>query len=384
LKHYKYWLFALLVLGIIFLAASLRLYAASELLIDFDEPIYLKAAVEYSNHIRSGDYKMVAWSETNYEHPVFYKVLYGVALLIEDPLEKLNEWDFRILTPIKEAQAVEYGMVGRNLSIIFGVIAIAVLAVLNPIAALFLSINTLSVKYTSQVYLEALPLLTSFVAVLFYYASQSQYKNKKRSLVYLALSAAFLGVTAASKYIYCAAGIAITLHAVFSIFRKELPKSFLLYLLGWGFFALLVFFIANPYLWPHPYTRLMKTILYHVHYPETQAVINYHYPFWQPLHWLSNPFAHFNPRPASVFLVQLDGLIFVFTLLGLYRSYRKQALYFIWFITALIILLLWGTKWPQYTLILLVPYSVVASHGVITAYEWIRGLYFKLASGKFA
>jgi hypothetical protein len=371
----------ILALCITLLAVGVRLYAAQGLDIDYDEPVYLKAAIEYAGYIRSGDFKMLAWSETNYEHPVLYKILYSLVILPEPQLQRLNKADFMSLTPMRDAPAVEYGMAGRYLSIFFGTLTIAILALLNPIAAVFLSLTTISVKYTSMLYLEALPLLTSFLSVLcylgFYRYCQQQPTSTMKKMMFLGFSALFLGITAASKFIYCAAGIAIVAHALLSVFRKQLPKDDFLFLAGWGFLSLIVFFIGNPYLWPHPYTRLMKILTFHLDYPSTQSVANTAYPFWQPVRWLLNPLAFFDPRPRSAFIINIDPLIFIFALLGMYRSYKKQLMYFIWFMVGFIVLLLWGTKWPQYVLIILVPYSVIASQGLLTCYELARTLYMK-------
>jgi hypothetical protein len=110
----------ILALCITLLAVGVRLYAAQGLDIDYDEPVYLKAAIEYAGYIRSGDFKMLAWSETNYEHPVLYKILYSLVILPEPQLQRLSKADFMILTPMRDAPAIEYGMAGRYLSIFFG------------------------------------------------------------------------------------------------------------------------------------------------------------------------------------------------------------------------------------------------------------------------
>jgi hypothetical protein len=51
-------------LAILIVVASaflLRYYAANVLYIDFDEPVYLNAALKYANYIRAG--KLVGWVE---------------------------------------------------------------------------------------------------------------------------------------------------------------------------------------------------------------------------------------------------------------------------------------------------------------------------------
>jgi hypothetical protein len=381
MKFSKKVLYVILVVCIILVSVGVRFYAAEALDIDYDEPVYLKAAIEYAGYMRTGNFKMLAWSETNFEHPPLYKILYGIVILPEPQLDKLSKADFMIMTPMRDAPAIEYGMAGRYLSIFFGTIAIAILSIINPIAGFLLSINTFSVKFTSQLYLEALPMLTSFLAVLcylgFYFSSQLQPANRRKKFIFLILSAVFLGVTAASKLLYCAAGLAIIVHALISLLKKQLSRNDFLLLFGWGILSLFVFFAFNPYLWPHPYTRLIKTLTFHMNYYTNQAVANAAYPFWQPIRWLFNPLSFFDPRPRSAFLFQIDPLIFIFAVVGLYRSYRRQLMYFVWFMVSLLVLLLWSTKWPQYVLILLIPYSMLAAQGVLTLYETGRALLTK-------
>ena len=94
------------------------------------------------------------------------------------------------------------------------------LAIVNPLAGLFLAVHTFTIKYTSQVMLEALPAFTSLVTVFCYV----RYKRKKAIVTsskrldgWLISSAVFLGFTAASKYLYCVVAIAILIDWLFTI-----------------------------------------------------------------------------------------------------------------------------------------------------------------------
>jgi hypothetical protein len=149
------------VLAVVALAAGLRLFAAGRLAVDYDEPVYLRDAVDYARFMRTGDFKMLAWSETTYEHPPLYKILYGVVLLAQQPLDRLPDKDLPRLAPIASAAAGPWNIAARQLSVVWGALAVLALALVSPLAGLFLGIDTLSVKYTSEVYLEALPLFTS-------------------------------------------------------------------------------------------------------------------------------------------------------------------------------------------------------------------------------
>ena len=96
----------------------------------------------------------------------------------------------------------------RKTSAILGTLEVLALAILDPLAGFLLAIHTFTIKYTSQAMLEALPALTSLLAVIAYDRS----RNSNRSALWLSLSGVALGLTAASKYIYAVVGVAIVLH----------------------------------------------------------------------------------------------------------------------------------------------------------------------------
>jgi hypothetical protein len=357
-------------------ALGLRIYASSRLEIDNDETTYLTSALKYTNYIREGKYSWLAWDETNYEHPSLYKIIYGVALLPEPPLDKIQQSDFIDNTPITQAQAVQYGMADRQVSAVFGSLAVLALAIVNPLAGFFLAINTLAIKYTSEVYLEALPMLTSLLCVLayaqYYRTVVERPAEKKKQFLWLGASALFLGMTAASKYVYCVCAIAIALHWLIGVIRKKVPARHLLLLLVWALVSFMLFFAFDPYLWPHPLDRLIATVGYHIKYSNSQYVLSSGYPFWQPLIWLFNPFVSYKVSSSTAMLIHLDPLIFILALIGLPRAFKKNNLFFIWFVLALAFLLIWQTKWQQYPSILMVPYCYIAAMGVMTLYDWVK------------
>jgi len=373
MKTSKTLLFVLFVFLITSLAFGTRIFAANNLNIDFDEPVYMENALEYTNFIREGKYNLLAWNETTFEHPALYKILYGILFLTQAPLDRFQKYDIIIGAPITESQSIEYGMAGRWMSLIFGTIAVGVLAALNPLAGFFMAVNTLSVKYTSMVYLEALPFLTSLLVILtylkFFRGIKINQAANKKAYYWLILSGILLGVTAASKYLYCIVGIAIIIHMLLASLRKQIPPKFILWIAGWGILALAAFFVFNPYLWPHPLERFIASVTFHANYPSSQTVAEYSYPWWQPIRWLSLPFKFFNPRPTSAFPIQIDLVIFILAIIGLPRTARRQQIFFIWLVVGLATLLLWGTKWPQYTLIIMAPFCMAAGQGVMTLYE---------------
>lgn len=368
--------YLLAVLIVVLLAAGLRLYAAQRLNVDYDEPVYLSAAVEYARAMRSGDLKMLAWSEHTYEHPALQKILYGVVLLTQQPLDRLPDNDLPRLAPIASTEAGPWNVAARHLSVTAGTLAVLALALINPLAGFFLALDTLSVKYTSEVYLEALPLLTGLLCALaylkWYAAARLHPEAWRRSLIWLILSAVFLGMTAAGKYVHSVVGVAVLFHFLLAVLRRQLPLRLVLHLLGWGALALLMFLAFNPYLWPHPIARLTKSILFHQDFQDSRLVLMYSYPFWQPLRWLSAFSSYYELGPESAFLINIDTFIFVAAVLGLPRLHREQPFFFYWLLIGLAFLLMWATKWPQYTLILLAPFSMAAAQGLLTVWDLAR------------
>jgi hypothetical protein len=189
-------LYSAAVLAVVLLSCGIRLYAAGHLDVDYDEPVYLGAAVDYARSMRAGDLKQLAWSENTYEHPALYKILYGVVLLSQPPLDRLPDKDLPRLAPIATAAAGSWNVAARHLSVLLGTLAVLAMALINPLAGLFLGIDTLSVKYTSEVYLEALPLLTSLLCGLAYVRwvdrAHEPRTSRRPPVLWLILSALFL------------------------------------------------------------------------------------------------------------------------------------------------------------------------------------------------
>ena len=372
-------LYFIAVLLVTLLALGVRLYAAPRLNVDYDEPVYLRDAIEYAGDIRSGDLKMLAWSETTYEHPALYKIMYGVMLLAYRPIDRLPDKDLPRLAPIATAAAGPWNVADRYLSVAWGTLAVLALALVNPLAGLVLGIDTLSVKYTSEVYLEALPLFSSLLCALAYVGWFDRVRGGpgplKQQAVWLVLSAVCLGMTAASKYVYSIVGLAILVHFAIAVIRGQVPRAAIPYLAGWVVAALILFLVFDPYLWPHPIARLNRSILFHEVFQDSRLVLQYHYPWWQPLRWFSAFSANYDLGPASAFLIDVDTLLFASAVIGLPRLLQKQPFFFCWLAVGLLFLLAWNTKWPQYTLIILVPFSMAAAQGALTAWDLSRRLF---------
>ena len=348
-------------LVIALLAWSLRARAVTLLPGDFDEDDYLRAAQEYAAVIQAGDWAQLSAYNYRPEHPPLAKLAFGLAIagdpaapLLPDRPTNANP-DQNLPQPqLKHA---------RTLGAVFGTLTVALLALVNPLGGLFLTLHTFTIKYDSQVMLEALPALTSLAMVLAYLKSKKQ-KNKTGWLV---LSAVLLGLTAASKYLYCVAGMAILVDWWLETRQNATGRGAAMLhpygvILLWGLLAVGVFFAANPYLWPDPIGRLKESVLYHAGYSTGAAeVARANYPPWQPFVWLGMSPAAWH---ENVFVLAPDTFIALFAAFGLARLWKKERLYVLWLGIGMLFLLAWPTKWPQYILILTAPLSLAAAEGV--------------------
>jgi ABC-type sugar transport system permease subunit len=356
------------ILFIIAIAWFVRAHAVGTLPHDYDEDDYLRAAQEYTHLVRTSDWH--GFQETNYrpEHPPLAKILMGLSLLSSAEEELTPDAP----TTAQPNQDLPETLVhsARTLNAILGVLTVALLTIIDPIAGLSLALHSFTIKYVSQVMLEALPALTSLVTAFAYL----QYKKHRSTNFWLITSAVFLGFTAASKYLYCVVAFAILTDWFFEAKYKNDLKRFYKQAMLWGVLALVIFFAADPFLWPHPAQRLQESVFYHAGYSTGAAEVqNAGYPFWQPFVWITASPAMWS---SDSFLLAPDFFITVFAFLGLRRLWRRERLYVLWLFFAWAFLLLWPTKWPQYILIFTVPLSLSASQGIQltwgNAVEWFR------------
>lgn len=98
------------------------------------------------------------------------------------------------------------------------------------------------------------------------------------------------------------------------------------------------------------------------------------YPWWKPIHWLfhalpSNPPAAIPAQPGDFFFL-LDPIITLLAIVGIPRLWERQKVFALWLGIALVFLLIWDTKWPQYILILSAPLCMAAAEGIQMILAW--------------
>jgi len=354
------------------LAFFLRLYLSYYGPIENDEPTYISAAVDYNLDMRQGNWSQIIDSPFNYEHPAFNKLVFAVGLFSSKPILSLG--------PIRAGQnlqSVPYWpklLVLRIISSFFGAATVFLLSLIQPLAGLFLAVDTFGIKYTSLIYLEALPGFTSLAAVMIAKkaadAFQNNSGNRWKWIGWLVLSSLAVGMSAASKYLYGVVAIAIIITVLFRMWKQIIPA--LLGLAGWGLLSLIFFFLLDPAIWRSPIERLTNSVQFNIHFTTSSWVVDANYPFWQPIKWLMLSITQQPYRGGSYYifngnyLFQLDPLIFILGLVGLPVYFLKNKPMFIFLIVSLVFLMAWGTKWPQYIVLVLAPFCLSAAYGFIS------------------
>ena len=366
---------ALLAVAVGALAFALRWHAIEGLPTDYDETPYLTSARQLAGVLRSRELAKLTESNLQPEHPQLNQLLFAAALLTAPDSapspERLNVGGGRSKLPEAELLAA------RTASGVCGALEALLLACVSPFAGLLLALHTYTIKYTSLVMLEALPAATSLAAVLSY----QRFARTQRSGWWIA-SGVLLGLSAAGKYMYAVAGAAILID--WGLALRGAPASGwtrLRPVLGWSGLALASFLAANPYLWPDPLWRLQFSLLYHLDYSAGAAVTGY--PRWQPFVWLATSL----PRAAApsappLYLLRLDPWISLFALVGLDRLWHRQRVHALWLGLGLVFLLVWGTKWPHYILILTAPLCLAAAQGAARITEPLRLLRTRRAGAR--
>jgi hypothetical protein len=351
------------------LALFLRLFLAYNGPTEFDEGVYISAAAQYNQAIRQGDWNQILDSTFNNEHPQFNKLVYAIGLFAGKTVLTIPPLGDGL--PLKSLPYWHYMLVLRAISAFMGAAAVFLLSLISPLAGFLLAIDTFAIKYSSVVYLEALPAFTNLAAMMAALKSLQAYQDNparwRKWAGWLALSSLAVGISAASKYVYALVSIAIILVVMTRLWKQKIPAF--LGLAVWGFLSLVFFFMLDPVLWHSPVSRLAASIQYHINYTSNERVLDINFPFWQPIQWLLLPITQQPNDPTMFFsfngnyFVLADTLIFIGALVGLPSFYQKNRPLFIWLGVSLAFLLLWRTKWPQYTMLVLAPFCLSAAYG---------------------
>jgi|UniRef100_UPI00404A020F hypothetical protein len=330
---------------------------AARLPVDFDEDDYMRAGQIFADEIRTGNPGILLENNYRIEHPQFVKILIATVMLSMEPIQRIPELPVTA-NPYELMHRPTLAAV-RRMESAFGVLAVTTLALVSPVAALLLATSTWVIKYTSQVMLEAVPLLFSLLGVALYELARSASNARRRRLAYLA-SAIGIGLAVGAKYPYAIAGLAIVVDRLRRTRRGEPIR--IKDAIGWSAIAALAFFAVNPYLWSDPIGRLIASAAYHPEYATSEQVQSTGFPAWQQLIWLMQSVPWHDAQ--NIFAVKFDAWMLPLALVGLIPLARNRPVYAIWLGLGAVALLFWPTKWPQYLLTIAVPYALAGAAGV--------------------
>ena len=356
-----------LLAAVVVVAAVLHAVTVDRLPIDYDEDDYLRAGTRYATAIKAGDPGILLRENYRPEHPPLAKIVYGLALLPLDPAPEIPDQP----TTAEPAAMLPqpHFDVARATAATLGVLEAAALALVSPLAGLLLAIDTWQLKYTSQVMLEALPAALSLLAVLAYTRAGRSGATSRRRRGWLVTAVVLFGATCAAKYPYGLAGVAISIHWLWSTLptgRWRDPRALAAWaapVAGWLALAFVAFLAFDPYLWPDPIGRLRDSLAFHGDYAQSGAVQSTGWPAWQPLVWLAGSV----PFHGNLFPIAFDLGIGILSVVGFRALWREHRVMALWLLFVLAFLVWWPTKWPQYTLTLLAPLCLAAGLGARAA-----------------
>jgi hypothetical protein len=333
-------------------AAWTRFHAVATLPPDYDELIYLPVAYDYRHDLALSNYAAIANQDKNREHPPGVKLAYAFALPDEPRVPP--DWNAVLVGRPAPAEARPAFEGPRTLSAIFGVLQAAALALVSPVAGGLLALDTYQIKYSAQAYLDGIPGLWMILAVLLF--ERALRREQPLDWKLLATSAAALGLAASGKYLYALPGFVIV---AFLLAHTRSVRTVAIYSAA----ALAVFFATHPYLWPNPIERLCDSVTYHWAYAHGKHVTESALPWWYQMKYLVTA------APAEwhrgVFATSLaDRLMLPLAALGFVETWRRRPVWAAWAAFGIVFLLLWPTKWPQYTLLVRPPLYVCAAFGL--------------------
>lgn len=326
---------SVLITLIMILAVVLRINVLLNVATDFDERVYIPVSIKYAEMMKMGDIRGIIDEDKNKEHPILIKLIYGTVLLAADKAGA-DISDFNTVKTIT-----------RSVSMTMGLINILLIALVMPLAGLFMAVSTWHMKYSSEAMFDPGGVMLATAAFILFI----RYKEKGGWKFYI--SAVLIGAAFAAKYITATTAIAVFPFLVY-MFRKKPYK-----ILGYISICIVSFFLLNPYLWSSPVERFMDSVLFHKYYVQGSDVKNANFPWFFQVYWLVNSV----PWQAHLFPIRIDFYIFLSGIFGFVYLKKYSRYWSTLFIVNGLFLLVYPTKWPQYTLIFIPVLSIAAALG---------------------
>jgi hypothetical protein len=333
-----------------------------------DERVYTSAAVRYAFDLRSGRPQDVLFDDFNNEHPALGKLLYAAGVL--------TDWDINGYEPVDPntfasahddnfwAQPANARLLtdARITSAILGALAVYVLARINRLAGMLLAVSTPMLVYSSAAFLEAPGVLFSTAAV--YMITRGSRDNAPTAGVLIA-SAITAGMAIASKF-YFGIVLAPILYQLAGFRGSHQFARRAVLFLGVSFLAFglmdLPFFVSGM---AKSLALIGHNGLEYASGWGTQSIN------W-PTHWyteftlLAFGFRSWFTDP-SPFVLTIDPLIGVCAVLGGMLLLRRRSPIAIWLAAAVLFLGAYPVKYPQYTMLGVVPLCLTAAYGMSAA-----------------
>jgi hypothetical protein len=355
----------LLVAGVVLLAAALHTYFAVRAPVDFDEPIYTTAAYRYADDIHHGDIGAVLSDPFNAEHPALTKLLYAGAIL--------TDWQFYGYAPLSAREQYYYDGTGntfqegdtlarynadaRDVSWLFGLLFVLILALYSPLAGLFAALSTVALRYTTDAYLDGPGAFFSTLAILLYL----RWKERRSTWLLVVVGVA-LGLAFAAKYYYALVGLVILIDLAVTYrnaWRPALRPALIL-----GVAAFVAAGLGDLPLWTQGLGKSAATISSNGVYYASGASAPTSIGQW--FSTLITLFLGFRSWPApfpSPFLVRLDWLIGLFAVVGVAVTWRRYSIFNVWLALVCLLLVFYPVKYQQYAALGLAPLCLVAALG---------------------
>lgn len=334
------------ILIVLIVAIATHALAVTNLPQDFDEPIYTEIAVEYARALERGDFDAIVDNTSNREHPALVKLAYGISVFANG---SAHDYPAALHT-------------GRVVSAVFGVIGTVILALLDPFAGGLMAIHGLVVKYSSQAYLEAIPLAFMVFSVFAFLRTDREKLNG-----WFWLSAFAVGAVTAGKFTYTP--VLVVVLAYLAFVEKKIPFR---WMTAFAVLAVASFFLLNVTLWHDPFNRIFEALTFHTSYQQGAHVTDVGFPWYQPFIWLfvSTP----GDWHGGIFLYEIDPFIAFFAFAGIPHEWKGRRWLVIWLGSGLLFLLAWGTKWPQYVLTIVPALCLMAAGSARRFSGWVSRL----------
>src|SRR5262245_55744250 len=311
-----------------------RSRAAQLLPPDYDELVYLPAAIRQEQQLEARGLRALPSFVDELGHPPLVKIVYGVAIAAAHaPAPDLPT--IRAREPLPAAARPAFAA-ARGVSAAAGVLQLGVLAAASPFAALLLAFDPYHAKYTSLAMLEGIPGLFALLAALL--LERAFRPTGGIGVLLLLLSAVALGAAAAGKYAYgLVLGLTLAPFVLLGL-RRRLPL-----VVAWVGAVVATFFALTPNLWLDPLGGIRGALGFHWGFSHGANVTETAFPWWAPLYFLT----HANPVSADpgVFVGGAVELVLLpLAALGFARAWRTRRVFAAWAIVALAFLLAWPTK----------------------------------------